>query len=291
MIYSSKKQEEFFQPHRIQVIYHDRSSGYSWGTHIISYLVILRDITKQGEDAILDTWNRYQRCWESETESDSTERLCNFDSKRKAMDQAKFLAIELDYPFDLQRDIVPRDELFSGPIQHCVACQSEMDRGFKPVLCQTCKDDIKRGVAVRESGNLSPVAIEPDNVTGLSFFTRRRLGELVPSLEKVLLLLTGHPCESSYNNPTQANVVSFISAPWQMKQIKIRMEWTSSWKIIHLAPDQVTGLEQLAILFDAVRKDSFADGQSRGESLLVKMANGGLTVAELEDTSVRKSNG
>ena len=267
-----------YNPRRIQVLVH---KGY--GPRSYTYQIVVRDVTVNGLESIVDNWRIGWRDTPSGWQSGQVEngRHLTIESRKKAVEIAKRLAGEYGYTFSPSTDVVEADKVLRGPKQACVSCGADMERGFAPTICRTCKEDITRGAAVRQSDDVQVVVIEPDRLTGLPTFYRSEIA----TLEYVLPYILGAPLEPmNFSLRSNRSSFVFISAPWRMKQEEERsyFEPHTGMKVIRLPEKQVVGLKMLAELFQRVRDDAYAKGKREGEGMLVKIATGELTVEQLQ---------
>lgn len=276
MAYSSKAQEAYFRPYRIQVA--TAGSYDSFNGHRVH----LVDVTKVGKESVIDYWlppgwKRKAGSWHSERDEAGNYRSV-FDAKAEAIAKAKQLATEMGLPFDLQRDVVMWRDVIDGPKTACLICGS-MARSHLPYVCQRCQDDAARGAAARAEPGAVPVILDIDRITGLSSFYHDS-----EVLGLALQQLTGSPIEKAPNSSLSKDKYKMATARWKMQQQdrSTSWEWHSGLRMITLTEAQAAGLMSLADLFHEVREDAWKKGHSAGEGLLVKLATGQATVEQYQ---------
>lgn len=280
MAYSSKAQEEYFKPHRIQV-----ASAGQRDYAFVGHRVILVDVTKAGKESVMDHWlppARKQKAgsWHSERDDAGHYRPA-FDAKAAAIAQAKQLATEMGLPFDLQRDVVMWRDVIDGPEMACLICGS-MAHSHLPYVCQRCQDNAARGAAARADPGAVRVILDLDRITGLRSFYHNEAG-----LGLALQQLTGSPIEDPPTPPTSIlskDKFLMATARWRMQQQDrfTSWEWHSGLRMITLSEAQAAGLMSLVDLFHEVREDAWKAGHRAGEGLLVKLATGEATVEQYQ---------
>jgi hypothetical protein len=141
MPYSSKKQEQFYQPHRIVVCQLDpgRYRGYA---------VYRIDTTKRypEEEFIVATWKG--KSWRN-TEGyweEGYNHSARYDSKQRAQDVAKEQATLLSLPYSIQEDYHESYRKLTG-IQEtqCVICGKGIGHRATPDVCNNCRLYVERG--------------------------------------------------------------------------------------------------------------------------------------------------
>ena len=161
--YSSRHQESFFQPYRIRIGQEGRRSDSryrlvlqnpSTGEVSHRYAIEYGD-DKQGLPGRWITEEVYQEAPKSWTiggpQKPGTILMKVFWRKRDAKNQAKASAERFDWPFDLQKDIVPWMEIKNGPKLNCVVCGEQWRvrkrgayaRGWERNACPECKKAAK----------------------------------------------------------------------------------------------------------------------------------------------------
>lgn len=278
MAYSSKAQEAYFKPYRIQVA----TAGDRDYASFIGHRVILVDATKVGKESVIDHWlppgwKQKAGSWHSERDEAGHYRSA-FDAKAVAIAKAKQLATEMGLPFDLQRDVVMWRDVIDGPKTACLICGG-MDRSHLPYVCQQCQDDAARGAAARAEPGAVPVILDLGRITGLSSFYH---DEEVLGL--ALQQLTGSPIEKPPSSSLPKDKYKMATARWRMQQqaAYTSWEWHSGLRMITLTEAQAAGLMSLVDIFHEVREDAWKKGHSAGEGLLVKLATGEATVEQYQ---------
>lgn len=165
--YSSKEQEKFFQPWRVQVLVEIVDTSWR-GAETCLYRVAVIDVVASPRgvvDQLQCEWHppagdhsgRTEYFWSSQRNDG---RLARFSSKQEALDAAKLAASERELPFDLQRDVVSYVGLYSGPEQACAACGKKMGRALRPSLCTGCKKALAAGRKIMADAKRRPYGID-----------------------------------------------------------------------------------------------------------------------------------
>lgn len=274
----SKQQDNSYNPRRLQVLVH---KGY--GPRSYTYQVAVRDMTVNGVESVVDNWRVGWGGTLSGWKSAQVEggRYLTIESRKKAVELARRLASEYGYTFSPSTDVIEADEVLRGPEQVCLSCRASTGRSFTPTICRTCKEDIVRGVAMRQSNDVQTVVIEPDGVTGLRAFYH----DESTTLEYALPLIFGTPLEPmNFSLRSKRDGFTFISSPWRVRQEGERsyFEPHTGMKVMRLSEGQTLGLKRLAEIFQQVRDDAYKKGKREGEAMLVKIATGELTVEQLQ---------
>ncbi|MFW6116665.1 MAG: hypothetical protein ACOC6F_02965 [bacterium] len=160
--YSSRHQEQFFQPHRIRV--GQRGSRNDRRYHLVFQNPFTGEISHRyaveydddGEALparwiVDDDYQEAPKSWKiGGSQKPGTILMRTFWRKREAVDQAKATAERFDWPFDLQEDIVPWAEIERGLQLTCVVCgkqwrvnRSTYARGWRRDACPDCKKAAK----------------------------------------------------------------------------------------------------------------------------------------------------
>jgi len=160
--YSSRRQEEFFQPCRLRVgvRYSDgRASHYNLVfQNMLTHAISKRYVKRADDDG---HWTESLWVDEAVFQDEAQTRfsigsirgepgalmMATIDLKRNALALAKRTAEERSWPFDLQSDIVPWAEIVSGPQARCLVCDSRWGhdyyggyhRSHEPSVCPTCR--------------------------------------------------------------------------------------------------------------------------------------------------------
>ncbi len=261
--YSSRDQEDHFEPRRIQVLKRERYR-YNRGT---GWFVVIRNMVT-GE---IEEW--YSKPWGKPADW-SPERPGNPWEKGQALDYAKQQAKERQLAFDLTADVdVPYDEVVEGPERNCLLCGIDLRRGRDPGICQTCRAHAHAGAELEAERELYQIV--PANLMPKARYVRdsedyqRRMGF-------ALLRVAGVMVESNrrkFNDP---------KPPSLGKTSRSSLGSHDSCDV-HLTAAQFEGMEDLV---QAVLEYGHAQrltGREEGSSLLRRLAKGEIHPDDFSD--------
>lgn len=146
MPYSSKRQEGFYQPHRLVVVERD------YGRRSI-YSVLRIDTVKRypEEGFVVATWIPVRRKGSTGGYWEEGERQHGFSSKKAAQDVAKEQAVVLSLPYNIRDDCKTWKELLDVQEVKCIICDRGIGYHTAPDVCDDCKLDAERGRLVESA--------------------------------------------------------------------------------------------------------------------------------------------
>lgn len=294
--YSSKEQELFFKPWRIQVVIHELYSSRDF-----NYQVIIRDVTKQGIPGIKYSWLHKIRikdtdgatrakkldCWDYEVAEEYDElpdsmwfHRWSLGTKANAIEVAKAQAVRLQLPFDLQTDIVEYKEIERGEKRDCVACGQNPRHSFDPFICPDCKLLLETGR--KTMTETLPCAIYSENLLEYGFTDQRvDIRQLSQQLARDLAQIA------------RAQIGDYLE-PFQSSDAAVKRdghEGFSPWSRYRLfvGQNQAEAMTAVVRFVNQMMRLAYQHGFSRGKSLLLGLASGDLSIGEFEEREIKRA--
>ena len=284
MSYNAKKQEKFFQTRRIQIGEH-RERGAKRPN---KYTVLMRDVIR--DPAKYVCWYRIQVAPSDETAGCWSDRIPSPEPiwahprgyvyrKYDALAIAQREALRLNLPFDPKTDVLDMEEIQPGPLQNCLVCgESAGKRAHQPLICERCKSALAAGQDALQMQARQLVGIEARDL--LPYFLSGNKWEMSLGLAATLLRLTGAQLLDLLDYPQRGSAARIIRSEQPNDG-----NWVQG---TYLSDGQADLFEQAIRQIRALLDNARAVGQGRGESLLLGLASGDLSVAEFNDRTIHK---
>jgi len=263
-MYSTKAQEKFFRPVRIQVVECNIRSSYSsyrvWRIvqrNAIAGQVVAVWTQKRGDDP---GWLPTARLWDGSTLN-----------KGKAIELAKREAIALTLPFDPQNDVIDEDEITLGPQQNCVACGQPTGRAKAPLICEACKNALAAGrtaLAQHQDGLIESGDLLATHA-GFSYRADSELAEL-------LAQLAGARIGALYDRYREHKPAAFVIGANARHSGEVAARWIS------LPSSAADAMQKLVDWINEHLQAAYLEGHRQGESVLLELASGKMSLSDLD---------
>lgn len=263
MSYSSKKQEQFYQPHRIVVCQLDpgRYRGYA---------VYRIDTTKRypEEEFIVATWKG--KSWRNTDGhwEDGYNHSARYDSKQRAQDVAKEQATLLSLPYSIQGDYYESDrKLLDIQKTKCVICGRGIGYHAAPDACDDCRLDAERGRLVESERGIYTVDAKGlcSGHAGYDFSL-----PLARAFYKVVGDVPADRAHGAYGgglHRRDGKSLGTISRGGGGRGYGIYVSMTAA---------QAEALQEIVDIIEQIDKVAFLQGKRRGSSILQSIAAGEL---------------
>lgn len=261
--YSSRDQEEHFEPRRIQVLkrhYYHYSRGVGW------FVVVRNMITGTVEEWYSKPWGKLAR-WQEKRPDSALE-------KADALSYAKQQAQERELAFDLTADVdVPYDEVLEGPERDCLLCGTSLRRGHDPDICQTCRAHASAGAELEAERNLYQIV--PENLMPKASYISNS-ADYQKRIGFALLRVAGVMVESNrrkFNDPKPPSLGNMYRSGVGSHSIYD----------VHLSEAQFEGMQDLVQAVFEYGEAQRSWGKDDGSSLLRRLAKGEIHPDDFSD--------
>ena len=247
-MYSSKKQEQYYQTERVYVTREFQKPYWHSPGHIEWRAVRFDTVTHE----ILSESNNI--------------------TKADAIDMAKAMATRMGLPFNLQTDLIEYAELAHGPELHCVGCGEkwwdnywqEWKRGFESSLCPGCRGAVEVGRQTSATRH-TYIWSGQDHTGQYAVKFRNAAVKLAQTVEGEFERHCDHKDRiiGEYNSHGQAHTVSITDV-------------------------QTEAIEELIALHLEVKDDAYRSGYFDGSSILHQLAVGKVSPNDFADIREEK---
>jgi hypothetical protein len=281
MRYDAKRQEKFFQTRRIQI----GASPLERYARSFKYVVLHRDVIRDPQKYV--RWYRIVAddemagCWSDQipTPEPRWERPREYIfNKQVALRIAQREAVRLNLPFDPKTDALALDDIDAGPLQACFVCHAMTDhRSHQPIICEQCQTAYAAGqIAATERAQYG---IESCDL--LPYFLDGNQRAMSMDLAAMLLRLAGSQLLNALEYRERGNVARII---------RFERDNDRNWVYgAYLTPAQAENFEQIIKFIRDLLDNARAVGQRRGESVLLQLASGDLSVNEFNARTIGKA--
>ena len=287
MTLNAIQREQFFKPYRLQILKIRQGAHYS---HYTTYSVLIRNITLTGRDSIVRIWEIHghdrdhagEWCDLTKDDHDLHSAKRRFSALKDAEAVAVREAEVLQLLFHHGKDILPEDEIVRGPVQKCLTCGRDTERGFAPVVCESCRAALQTG---RQAfGERKPYAVQYFDL--LEYLFGSGTDDLSKALIELILKLIGTQFAGAFSpgDPDGPPVATLVSAERQ-RGMGAR-GWTQK---VFLTPEQFADIQALLAQVNAMGHAAHRAGRERGESILFQLAENELSVDDFNTMSIHHS--
>jgi hypothetical protein len=282
MSYDAKHQEKFFQTRRIQI----GASPLERYARSFKYVVLHRDVIREPQKYVcwyrIVSDNATAGCWSDQIPAPEPrwERHREFGyNKQAALKIAQRETVRLNLPFDPKTDALALDDIDAGPLQACFVCHAMTEhRAHQPIICERCQTAYAAGqIAATERAQYG---IEARDL--LPYFLSGNEWAMSMDLAEKLLRLAGSQLLDALEYRERGNVARII-----------RFERDNDRNWVHgafMTPAQAENFEQVVKFIRDLLDNARAAGQRRGESVLLQLASGDLSVNEFNDRTIHNKN-
>ena len=280
----AKQREKFFKPYRLQIL---KISDRGRSVRSMGYAVVVRDVTVNGEASIVKVWEIHGRdmgAWMAVTGKPD---LHSHNHYFLALERAEVAAVReaeiQQLPFNRNRDILAVSDVVQGPTQRCLDCERRVERGFEPVVCESCRAALATG---RQTfGERKLYVVQYFDL--LEYLFGNNTDDHSKQLIELILNLIGTRLAGDYQyDDPEGQPEAVLVNPERGSGLGGGRGWKQK---VFLTPEQFSAIQTLLAHVNVLGKAAQQRGRERGESLLLSLAQNDLSVDDFNKMSVHHS--